>query len=115
MELDWLEKVLAPRVGRDETPLLVLQVFLVALGVVVSVLANFIRRRVLHRIGADRVDQVVAEVAGRIRAPEVLSAALQLRPVSVMNATFNTAAASAGEACFTGARLSKRQNESLSQ
>ena len=57
MKLDWLEKVLAPLVGRDETLLLVLQVFLVVLGVVLSVIANFILRRVFHRIGADRVDQ----------------------------------------------------------
>jgi hypothetical protein len=115
MKLDWLEKVLAPLVGGDEIPLLVLQVFPVALGIVVSVVANFILRRVFHRIGADRVDQVVAEIAARIPAPAVLWAALRLRPVSVMKATFNTAAASAGETCFTGARLSKRQNGSPSQ
>lgn len=49
MNVDWLEKVLAPLVGRDETLLLVLQVFLVVLGVVV---ANFILRRVLARLEA---------------------------------------------------------------
>ncbi|EXI80053.1 MAG: MscS family inner membrane protein YnaI [Candidatus Accumulibacter appositus] len=49
MKVDWLEKALAPLVGRDETLLLVLQVFLVVLGVVV---ANFILRRVLARLEA---------------------------------------------------------------
>jgi MscS family membrane protein len=49
MNVHWLEKVLAPLVGRDETLLLVLQVFLVVLGVVV---ANFILRRVLARLEA---------------------------------------------------------------
>ncbi len=49
MKTDWLEKVLAPLVGRDETLLLVVQVFLVVLGVVV---ANFLLRRVLARLEA---------------------------------------------------------------
>ena len=45
----WLEKLLDRLVGGDETMILVLQVFLVVLGVVV---ANFILRRILARLEA---------------------------------------------------------------
>ncbi|WP_313951252.1 mechanosensitive ion channel family protein [Accumulibacter sp.] len=49
MKIDWLEKVLDHLVGGDATTMLVLQVFLVVLGVVV---ANFILRRLLARLEA---------------------------------------------------------------
>ena len=49
MKVDWLETLLTRVVGNDATLLLVLQVFLVVLGVVV---ANFILRRVLARLEA---------------------------------------------------------------